>query len=1271
MSERQPILGSEEENVKFYQTKSGRIWICLAVVLIVSVLVVVLSIVLSQKHNNQPEPNSQAACPAKYTGRFCDEPVCQPMCHQGVCVHPDTCYCDLGWTGNICDVAICDYNCSSHGNCTVPYKCTCENGWQGLECEKPYAPGFQLHIIYVYNMSLSYAMKSDIAMNTNETPKSKGIDNWGFFSDVNITFSVSAVLRDKDSSICVLRILNATCFSNTKNKTITTFKNLTCNQDSANSLLHIKVIFSQNVKTGKILKVYYNNDTIADAHLVSRMLRFIDFEIRPLDSTGDEKSYVNRKPIILVHTSSKYRNEMQCYYFNRTIKTDKFTTNREEKKVCMGKAGSPEIITMMEVFQIGQDTDLGEGPADRDDTNLAPIPSFKGHVTALGSLASMTRMEKYDAKEEMNNVQNMLKADDTIFSAIDELAFKTVQKQNDYKNKDFLEDMKKIINHEYPNRRLSLGIELIRKTVSAFSIIKKMIFSQSNLDKESRSLLIAMLGASGSSHGEKILLEMLDAEETIKGDHYLALGAMAQLLDISEHLVYAIQKVKEVTLDEDVKIRSILVLGVLGSKGLQQKTIPILSETLFNNDVRHDEKCALISALGNTHSVNAFKPLAKVLTCNETYYRILGIRALRNIPGQDSYQLVLQRLLKTRNKNEAFQCLKTLAVKGKWLTPNDSKQIVNIARDSKDIDVFYAVKNMFLDLQKHCITNHKKINIVAQITELDHIERKHYIKRNTHKVIDLKKESQNLGVYLPITIDSQVRGSEYDFNSNASLDAKVFGRRVTLVTVGTASSLVKTNTFLSTAFMTLNLFGKDYDLFLKTWKSDSVVGLTGGNPCKADNGDIKTSPSEYFTFNVFKFVYGFFGIATLNFNVDLSGPVSFGYGLNFIGNEGEMYPYQINVVAQPQANITANFNVSVSTALIEVGVGGHLDVLSGSLKANVALNLPNLTFCHFLHVDATMLSGSIYIHGKIGFSFFSTDFCEPLFDWVGARLSSTVSESFCCPSVYLTNSQDPNLLSATKPPHSMAADKNVGALVLLNTTHLCYHSRNFVHCSSDLVEHLFKNGVYIFKSTMSVKLYSEIQLLFQTRIFPILTTGYGDWYGLNELGKVIQINEIGQFTALEGSLANILADLAYGLKSSEIGPRRRYDKEHLKYTPCEFESRLTTKVLNLRPYCSKMQAVCENIKIGKEYHLDVMVFLENPSIIALNNKEACSKYVQTHGIRYPYYCDAYPFSFTLQGGKGATVMKANVMERNVKMEAIKAFIADYDVKGGDSFVVMV
>lgn len=183
-------------------------------------------------------------------------------------MRPGTCHCDVGWTGDKCDVAICGMPCTSHGNCTAPDTCTCERGWQGMTCEMPFAPGFQPQMRYVYNLSLSYTMESDILMKTNDSTPFRGLDVWNFLSEVNITFSVTAFPRESNISIAVLRILNAVCFSEYKNQTKAAFKNLTCNQDSTNSLSKIIVLFSQNLSTGKILNVYYNASTEAEATFI-------------------------------------------------------------------------------------------------------------------------------------------------------------------------------------------------------------------------------------------------------------------------------------------------------------------------------------------------------------------------------------------------------------------------------------------------------------------------------------------------------------------------------------------------------------------------------------------------------------------------------------------------------------------------------------------------------------------------------------------------------------------------------------------------------------------------------------------------------------------------------------------------------------------------------------------------------------------------------------------------------------------------------------------
>lgn len=40
-----------------------------------------------------------------------------------------------------------------------------------------------------------------------------------------------------------------------------------------------------------------------------------------------------------------------------------------------------------------------------------------------------------------------------------------------------------------------------------------------------------------------------------------------------------------------------------------------------------------------------------------------------------------------------------------------------------------------------------------------------------------------------------------------------------------------------------------------------------------------------------------------------------------------------------------------------------------------------------------------------------------------------------------------------------------------------------------------------------------------------------------------------------------------------------------------------------------MKVVCENIKMGKMYYGDVMVFMKNERIVEINNKEVCLNYV--------------------------------------------------------------
>lgn len=1180
---------------------------------------------------------------------------------------PNKCSCDSGWTGNACDKAICEMPCTSHGNCTAPNTCSCEDGWQGMTCEMPFAPGFTPSMSYVYNVSISYTMECDIMMNTDSSIPN-GLDIQNFLSNVNITFSVSTIQIKSNSSISMLKILNATCFSDFGKQI-----KETCNQESAYNLLQTKVMFSQNLKTGKIENIYYNSSTEVEANLIARLLRFIDCKTAPSTEKTEEVSTVNGRQLILLRHRSKSQSGMQCFNFKRMIKDKEMVvTDQEEKKVCMGESGAPEIITMSEAFNIGKDMKLEKSLANEDEMNASPLPSFKGRVTAVGYLHSMGRMTDDDIEEELKNVYIASTADN-MFSTVDEFALKDVSTHEEYKDSNILSDIERILRHPSPDRRLSLGLDLVKKSKSVISVIRKMLFSNSIPDTESRSLLVAILGSSQTTAGQKTLLQMLDANERVKGDHYLALGSVAQLANPTDDIVSVISRFLMHSKDTDVKIRSALVLGVLGSKGFQHRVVPILTNALLNNDVPHEEKCSLISALGNTHSENAHQTLSKFVNGKETLYEILSVRALKNIPGRKSYQLVLDTLLQTRNKKMVIQCLKTLEYKGKWISTNDSNSIQHIAHETKDIDILSAMRIMFLQLNEKC-TGEQKQDFQAKAMQINKIIVE--LKSFDMKTFEVKQETQNFGVYFQMSVDSQIRGSEFDFNADANLDVKVFGRRVNVLTAGSANGLVDTDMFMSSVFMTLKLFGREFDLFMKSWKFELNLGLAAGNPCLAKNGVIRHTLSEHFKFDEYDFKYGIFNFASVTLKVGLSGRVSFGYGFNIIGNDGDMLPQQLNVIARPEANATVTLDTNVNAPLVKVGVRGELSVISGNVQTNIAVNLQNRTFCHFIDVDAHFLKGSLYITGHVGFSFFKRNFNVKIFSWRGRKISKTISESYCCPDAFQLSTSRTSIqsydtfYSLTNSSMESYQRKMSDALSVLNSINTCSNTVKRNRCPVRLVRDLLRRRLHVFDLMMLRKLMSENHFLSIRHIKPLLVTITGDLYGVNKIGDVVHISEYGLVTKVRLSFANLLANLAY---TPEIGytPVQMADERALHQHPGRSLIQSTNKVLDFRPYCSRMMAVCENIKMGKMYHGETMVFTENKKLEAINDKEACSAYVKSNGVRFPLYCEAYPFSFTLQGGAGATVMSVNQMERNVKMEAMNAFIRSSNLKGGDSFIVLV
>ena len=71
-------------------------------------------------------------------GHNCDQPLCWPKCKNGVCVSPNSCFCDSGWSGASCEIPVCAASCvAGQGVCVAPSTCECFYGFSGDRCETP------------------------------------------------------------------------------------------------------------------------------------------------------------------------------------------------------------------------------------------------------------------------------------------------------------------------------------------------------------------------------------------------------------------------------------------------------------------------------------------------------------------------------------------------------------------------------------------------------------------------------------------------------------------------------------------------------------------------------------------------------------------------------------------------------------------------------------------------------------------------------------------------------------------------------------------------------------------------------------------------------------------------------------------------------------------------------------------------------------------------------------------------------------------------------
>ena len=67
----------------------------------------------------------------------CSEPICNftdgKSCHNGECIGPNTCACEIGWDGIKCNDCI-DLPGCKNGYCVKGQDCNCFDGWTGYLC---------------------------------------------------------------------------------------------------------------------------------------------------------------------------------------------------------------------------------------------------------------------------------------------------------------------------------------------------------------------------------------------------------------------------------------------------------------------------------------------------------------------------------------------------------------------------------------------------------------------------------------------------------------------------------------------------------------------------------------------------------------------------------------------------------------------------------------------------------------------------------------------------------------------------------------------------------------------------------------------------------------------------------------------------------------------------------------------------------------------------------------------------------------------------------
>lgn len=1196
-------------------------------------------------------------CTDDWTGKYCNIPVCEPSCVNGFCVNPNNCSCGVGWSGKNCAVAICKLPCTSHGNCTEPNICTCEENWHGFTCETPFAPGFKPGEKYFYEITTWYDMVGDTVITT---PERKSDDDYIFLSNVSVSLEVTSFQHNVNHSIGYVKITDIKCEMVFGSKNTSDQENKTCSVELISLLETVNISFLQNSNTGKIEHILYNRSDGQLANFVGNLIHFLDYETGEKSDIIEKDAYGNS--YFESWSSLKSTGDLQCVDFTRTIRHGSDSESFETKRVCFSPEshGAPTYVTITQNFMIGENEKIQTKRSYTDSENLVSLPSYDGRVEGFGNLISIQQMSKNEEVEMYSKLKTMISSSHIQSTPIALIGKLSVIPEFQYTPDSLIN----ALSSSNPHVGFLSICSIVQQGEEYSDLVSDFLKSEETLHgifSKKRNMLIAAFGASQTSHGEENIRKLLNNKEQVPGDHYYVLGALAQVQNPSLHTLYSLLRFSKSNASSELITRSILIIGVLGSRGYADKSVAALEER-YSASITTEEKVVIISALGNTHHPLAGRLLLNVLHTEPLeYVKRVCIRSLRNIPGMQIFQTVLDSFLKTRNKNMALQCLQTLNYKISYFSTQSLTKLLNFSSEIDDPQVYKNLNyllskiNQVLPTQS-CYRRFAKVN--ARIL-------------NENWKREFKTEAQNFGLYVGGEINTKLDGSlEYDFNARVYQDVKVFGKRFNILEAGSANSYVNKKTFISAAYLTLKLFGKEFDLFLKTWKFDLPFGVVKGDSCSAINGNPKYSLEEHYNIEKVDFNYGIPVIGSIQFSLSVSGKFKLGYGLNVITDDN-MNVQQVNGIAVPSFDVGGTLSGAVSALLAKGGIEGSLTVAMGKIQMNIALNIRRLSFCHYIGTDFRVLKGKLQASAEVGVWPLTKSFTKEIFSWDGKLIKDTFTQSICCEiaSQVATSITENDFDSENKVEVISHFDQNIrhsrklfSNLFLLSTMTSC-SSYKLSICA--LVHKLQERDIKIIPLDESIAMAQPMvpEQMFPV-IFPVVADSKGIQFALNENGDIMET------TDSQGYRWNARFSSLYDLIYHLVGLEREINL--LKVVCVKPPPLIQMNVLNfdLSSHCTQMPKVCDNIERGISIHGRELVYVNNENVEKVNKKLACSKFIKDNGIRYPYYCDDYPFSSTLQGGEGAMVAEVNVKEHDTKMKVFQSLYQKLNLKGGETFRVI-